>query len=104
MATHYSILAWTIPRTERAWWTIIRWVAKGQTQLSTHTHTHTHTHFIDFMLLLMEIRHHIPKEKQKSKILTASVESSDYTVSGMTWPHTEEFELIVKIHCTQSPK
>ena len=70
----------------------------------THTHTHTHTHFIDFMLLLMEIRHHIPKEKQKSKILTASVESSDYTVSGMTWPHTEEFELIVKIHCTQSPK
>ena len=87
MANHYSILAWTIPGTETAWWTIICWVAKGQTQLSTHTHTLTHKYFIDFMLLLMKIRHDIPKEKQKPKILTASVESSDYMVSGMTWPH-----------------
>ena len=53
----------------------------------TTERTHTHTYFIDFMLLLMEIRHDIPKEKQKSKILIASVESSDYMVSGMTWPH-----------------
>ena len=84
----------------------------GCKKSDTTEHTHAHTYFIDFMLLLMEIRHDIvcltshthTKEKQKSKILTASVESSDYMVSGMTWPHTEEFELIVKIHYTQSAK
>ena len=50
MATHSSLLAWKIPRTEEPdmLHTVHR-VAKSQTQLSarahTHTHTHTHTHW-----------------------------------------------------------
>ena len=34
MATHTSILAWKIPRTEGASWATFYAVAKGQTQLS----------------------------------------------------------------------
>ena len=34
MATHSSILAWTIPRTEAPWWTTVREVAKSQTRLN----------------------------------------------------------------------
>ena len=41
MATHSSILAWRVPRTEEpAWWATVHRVAKSQTQLkqlSTHT-------------------------------------------------------------------
>ena len=53
MATHSSILAWRIPRTERrAWWTTVHRVTQSQIWLkwlSTHTHVHTHTcTFSDF--------------------------------------------------------
>ena len=34
MATHSSILAWRIPRTEEAWWATAHGVAKSQTRLS----------------------------------------------------------------------
>ena len=37
MATHSSILAWKIPRTEQAWWATVHGVAKSQNWLSTHT-------------------------------------------------------------------
>ena len=46
MATHSSILAWTIPWTEE----LVGYSPWGckeldmTEQLSTHTHTHTHTH------------------------------------------------------------
>ena len=45
MATHSSLLAWKIPRTEEPdmLHTVHR-VAKSQTQLSARAHTHTHTH------------------------------------------------------------
>ena len=42
VATHSSITAWKIPRTEEPGG--LYGVPKSQTQLSTHTHTHTHTH------------------------------------------------------------
>ena len=43
MATHSSILAWEIPRTEEPdRLHTVHEVTKSQTQL-THTHTHTHT-------------------------------------------------------------
>ena len=38
MATHSSILAWEIPRTEDPGWLQSK---KSWTQLSTHMHTHT---------------------------------------------------------------
>ena len=38
IATHSSILAWEIPWTERgAWWSIVQWVEKSWTQLSTNS-------------------------------------------------------------------
>ena len=43
MATHSSILAWRIPRTEEPGGVQPPGVTKNQTQLSAHTHTHTHT-------------------------------------------------------------
>ena len=33
MATHFSILAWRIPRTEE-WWAIVRRVTKSRTRLN----------------------------------------------------------------------
>ena len=33
MATHTSILAWTIPWTQEPWWATVRKVAKSQTRL-----------------------------------------------------------------------
>ena len=40
MATHSSILAWKIPRTEKSWWATVHGVAKSRAQLkqlSMHT-------------------------------------------------------------------
>ena len=37
MATHYSILAWRIPKDRGAWQVTIHRVTKNQTQLSMHT-------------------------------------------------------------------
>ena len=40
MATHSSILAWKIPRTERgAWWATVHRAANSWTVLSEHKHT-----------------------------------------------------------------
>ena len=36
MATHSSILAWTIPMDRGAWWAIVHQVTKSWTQLNTH--------------------------------------------------------------------
>ena len=48
MATHSSILAWRVPRTEEpAWWATVHRVAKSQTQLkqlSTHTNAYRYIH------------------------------------------------------------
>ena len=35
MATHPSILAWSIPMVRGAWWVTVRGVAKSQTQLNS---------------------------------------------------------------------
>ena len=35
MTTHYSILAWRIPKDRGAWWVAVHGVAKSQTQLTT---------------------------------------------------------------------
>ena len=43
MATHSSILAWEIPRTEESGRLQSMGLQSVETQLSTHTHTHTHT-------------------------------------------------------------
>ena len=40
MATHSSILAWEIPRTEEPWWAIVHWVAKNPTGLKDYTLTY----------------------------------------------------------------
>ena len=40
MATHSSILAWTIPMDREAWWATVHGVAKSQTQPGDWTHTH----------------------------------------------------------------
>ena len=54
MATHSSILAWKIPRTEElAGYSL--WGRKESDtteRLSTHTHTHTHTHTQDARLMV----------------------------------------------------
>ena len=34
MATHFSILAWRIPKDRRVWWGPVYGIAKSQTQLS----------------------------------------------------------------------
>jgi len=34
MATHSSILAWENPMDRGAWWAIVYWVTKSQTQVS----------------------------------------------------------------------
>ena len=34
MATHSSILAWENPMDRGAWWAIVHWVTKSQTQVS----------------------------------------------------------------------
>ena len=46
IATHSSILAWRIPRTEEPcpWGTKESDTAKLLTHTRTHTHTHAHTH------------------------------------------------------------
>jgi len=84
MANHYSILAWTIPRTERAWWTIIRWVAKGQTQLSAHTHTHTHI-FHWFHVAVNGNKAWHPKRETKIK--------NTHSLSWIQWLHGLRYDL-----------
>ena len=56
MATHCSILAWTIPWTERS---LAGYSPLGSKEWNTTEDTHAHTYLIDFMLLLMEKRHDI---------------------------------------------
>ena len=43
MTTHFSILAWEIPRIEEPGRPQSIGSKKSQTRLSIHTHTHTHT-------------------------------------------------------------
>ena len=59
-ATHSSILAWRIPRTEEAWQATVCGVIKSQIQLKwlskiqkqpkylQHTHTHIHTYIMEY--------------------------------------------------------
>ena len=45
MATHYSIPAWKIPRTEESDSLTVHGITKSRTQLSAHVHTLTLTPF-----------------------------------------------------------